>query len=70
MSSALHTIRYPTGETEYRVIATAPEAGDVLTRNGARWLVERVTEGLDGSVEVTLAAGGGDIALDDGHAMT
>ena len=54
ISSALHTIRYPSGETEYRMSEKTPAEGDILTRNGDNWVVEEVREADDGSTVVTL----------------
>lgn len=54
MTSALHTIRYPTGATEFRMSEKAPEEGDILKRNGDNWVVEEVLEANDGSTVVTL----------------
>ena len=37
------TLRYPSGETEYRTSPTAPNVGDVLFSKGDSWIVEEVT---------------------------
>ena len=53
MSSAplpVLTVRYPTGETEYRTSATPPNVGDTLRRNGDSWIVEEVTTSEAGIV--------------------
>jgi hypothetical protein len=50
------TVRYPTGETEYRTSYTTPTVGDVLSRNGDSWIVEEVTTSAAGIV-VRLAPG-------------
>ena len=54
MTSVLHTIRYPSGETEFRMSENTPNVGDILTRNGDNWVVEEVREAEDGSTVVTL----------------
>lgn len=46
MSSALHTIRYPSGASEFRSIEKQPNVGDVLTCNGDNWVVEEVHENV------------------------
>ena len=38
--SDLVTVRYPSGDTEFRMSDTAPKVGDVLKRNGDNWIVE------------------------------
>ena len=54
MSPALHTIRYPSGETEYRMSDNAPKVGEILRRNGHKWLVQEVVEAVGGTTIVTL----------------
>ncbi len=55
--SDLLTVRYPSGETEFRMHDKDPQVGDVLTRNGDNWIVEAVTEAENGSTLVTLRPG-------------
>jgi hypothetical protein len=55
--SDLFTVRYPSGETEFRMRDNEPQVGDVLTRNGDNWVVEAVTEAENGSTLVTLRPG-------------
>lgn len=54
MSSALHTIRYASGATEFRMSDKSPEVGEILKRNGDNWVVEEVEEADDGTTVVTL----------------
>lgn len=54
MSSALHTIRYAQGATEFRMSDKSPDVGEILRRNGDNWLVEEVEEAEDGTTVVTL----------------
>ena len=49
MSSELHTVRFPSGETEFRMSDNFPVCGDVLKRNGDNWIVKTVTPLEDGS---------------------
>lgn len=51
------TVRYPTGETEYRTSATRPNVGDVLHRNGDSWTVEEVTTSAAAGIVVRLGSG-------------
>ena len=52
--SELLTVRYHSGVTEYRVSEKTPAVGDVLSRNGAEWIVQEVIPEEDGSAVVTL----------------
>jgi hypothetical protein len=52
--SDLLTLRYPSGDKEFRMSDKAPEKGDVLRRNGDNWVVEKVHEDEDGKTVVTL----------------
>ena len=52
--SDLFTLRYPSGDKEFRMSAKAPDEGDVLRRNGDNWVVEKVREGDEGNTVVTL----------------
>ena len=54
--SDLVTVRYPAGDTEFRMSDTAPNVGDVLKRNGDNWIVEEVVETKLGT-QVTLRPG-------------
>ena len=58
--SELLTVRYPSGETEFRMRDKEPHVGDVLTRNGDEWIVEAVTQAGNGTTLVTLRPGHGD----------
>jgi hypothetical protein len=53
--SALLTVRFPSGATEFRMTDDAPEVGDVLKRDGDCWIVGDVTRADDGSAVVTLS---------------
>ena len=66
MSSELPvlTVRYPTGETEYRTSSTPPNVGDRLSRNGDSWIVEEVTTSEAG-ILVRLGPGPTPLAPDD-----
>ena len=52
--SDLLTLRYPSGDKEFRMSNKAPDEGDVLRRNGDNWVVEKVHEDDDGNTVVTL----------------
>ena len=52
--SDLLTVRYPSGDTEFRSFEWPPQAGDVLRRQGGSWLVEQVLRGDDGGTVVIL----------------
>jgi hypothetical protein len=52
--SDLFVVRFPSGETEYRMSERAPNVGDTLKRDGDNWTVEDMTEGEDGTAVVTL----------------
>jgi hypothetical protein len=52
--SDLLTLRYPSGDKEFRMSDKAPKKGDVLKRNGDSWVVEEVHEDDDGNTLVTL----------------
>ena len=54
--SDLVTVRYPSGDTEFRMSDHAPKVGDVLKRNGDNWIVEEVVETKRGT-QVTLRPG-------------
>ncbi len=59
------TVRYPTGETEYRTSATPPNVGDRLSRNGDSWIVEEVTTSPSGGIVVRLGRGSTHLASED-----
>ena len=52
--TAMHVVRFPSGDREFRMSEKAPEKGDVLRRNGDNWVVEKVHEDDDGNTVVTL----------------
>ena len=52
--SDLLTLRYPSGDKEFRMSEKAPNKGDILKRNGDNWVVEEVHEDDDGNTVVTL----------------
>lgn len=51
------TVRYPSGETEYRTSATTPDVGDVFNRNGDTWVVDEVTPSASAGTVVRLRPG-------------
>ena len=54
--SDLLTVRYPSGDTEFRMSENAPKVGDVLKRNGHNLMVEEVVDTNRGT-QVTLRPG-------------
>jgi hypothetical protein len=46
-------LRYPR-DVEFRLTSNAPKVGDVFTRNGDDWIVEKVEAGENGTTHVTL----------------
>jgi hypothetical protein len=54
MSSELLTVRFPSGETEFRLSDSSPEPGDVLTRNGDSWIVDEIIPSAAGATVVVL----------------
>ena len=54
--SELVTVRFPSGDTEFRMSDRAPQVGDVLRRNDTDWVVEAVSETENGT-HVTLRPG-------------
>jgi len=54
--SDLLTVRYPSGDSEFRMSDKAPKVGDVLKRNGDNWIVDKVVETNEGT-QVTLRPG-------------
>ncbi len=63
--SALLTVRYPSGATEFRMSEDAPAVGDILKRNGDNWIVEEVTDADDGTSVVTLRPQPKPVSADD-----
>ena len=55
--SDLLTVRYPSGDIEFRMSETAPEVGDVLKRNGDNWIVEEVSTSEDDTAVLTVRPG-------------
>jgi hypothetical protein len=54
MASQLVSVRFPTGESEFRITAEVPKLGDTLTRGDEEWPVSHVgTDENDGTI-VTL----------------
>jgi hypothetical protein len=56
MSSQTLVFRFPPEPSEYRLSDKKPSPGDVLSRNGDRWVVLTVEEQKDGATVVTLRA--------------
>ena len=67
--SGLLTVRFPSGETEFRMSDEAPDVGDTLKRNGDNWIVEDVTEADDGTFVVTLRPQLKPVGTDDDPAV-
>jgi hypothetical protein len=63
--SGLLTVRFPSGETEFRMSDEAPDVGDTLKRNGDNWIVEEVTKADDGTSVVTLRPQPKPVSTDD-----
>jgi hypothetical protein len=57
MSSETVVFRFPPEPSEYRLSDKKPNPGDVLSRNGDRWVVVSVDEHKDGATVVTLRPG-------------
>jgi hypothetical protein len=47
-------VRYPDGSSEFRMNGLVPQAGDLLTGRGRRWLVDEVAEHAAGPVAIVL----------------
>ena len=62
--SALLTVRFPSGATEFRMGDDAPAVGDILECNGDTWISEEVTNAEDGTSVVTLRPGPKPVELD------
>lgn len=54
MSFVMQTIRYPSGVTEYRVSQQPFQVGEIVARGDEKWIVENVTDMLDGKFEIRL----------------
>ena len=67
--SGLLTVRFPSGETEFRMSDEAPDVGDTLKRNGDTWIVEEVTKAADGTSVVTLRPQPKPVGTDDDPAV-
>ena len=63
--SDLLTVRYPSGDFEFRMSEKAPEVGDVLHRNGDDWIVEEVSASEDGTAVITVRPGPKPVEPDD-----
>jgi hypothetical protein len=46
--SGLITVRYQSGDTEFRMSDDAPTIGDVVMRRGEEWVIESVIESDQG----------------------
>ena len=51
--SSLITVRYESGDTEFRMSDDEPSKGDLITRKGGDWVVEEVVE-VEGCFRVWL----------------
>lgn len=51
------SIRYSDGASEFRLSENTPKIGDVLKRNGDRWVVVEVRHEKDGTSTVILRPG-------------
>lgn len=54
MASQLVSVRFPTGESEFRITAAAPKVGDTLKRGADEWQVSDVGTDENGRAVVTL----------------
>ena len=54
MPSAVVTVRFPNGETQFCSRTDPLKPGDVMKSRGDRWLVSTVAKAKDGSSVVTL----------------
>jgi hypothetical protein len=54
MASQLVSVRFPSGETEFRITAEPPRVGDMLTRGDVEWLVQEIGTDENGRAVVTL----------------
>jgi hypothetical protein len=56
MASQLVSVRFPTGESEFRITAEPPKVGDTLGRGGDEWQVSDVGTDENGRAVVTLGS--------------
>ena len=54
MASQLVSVRFPTGESEFRITAEAPKVGDTLKRGDEEWPVSDVGTDENGTTIVRL----------------
>lgn len=54
MASQLVSVRFPTGESEFRITAEAPKVGDTLKQGDEEWPVSAVGTDENGRAVVTL----------------
>jgi len=52
-------MRFPQGETEFRLLEAAPLVGDILKRGNDEWRVSSVATDTYGQTAVTLEPGSG-----------
>ena len=53
MPSAVMTVRFPNGETQFRTTSDPLKPGHVMKSRGERWIVSTVVKAKDGSSVVT-----------------
>jgi hypothetical protein len=56
MASQMVSVRFPTGESEFRITAEPPEVGDTFKRGDAEWRVSYVDADENERAVVTLVA--------------
>ena len=54
MASQVVSVRFPTGESEFRITAEAPKVGDTLRRGDEEWRVSDIGTDENGRALVTL----------------
>lgn len=54
MASQVVSVRFPTGESEFRITAEAPKVGDTLRRGDEEWRVSDIGSDENGRALVTL----------------
>jgi hypothetical protein len=59
MASQMVSVRFPTGESEFRITAEAPKVGDTLKRGDDEWQVSEIGTDENGRAVVTLGPIGG-----------
>jgi hypothetical protein len=64
MASQMVSIRFPTGESEFRITAETPQVGDTLKRGDDEWLVSDIGADENGRAIVILGP------LDGGTVVT